>query len=90
MRFKEKKRQNLFFLEREEKKLKDQTLLFHQTRGNYLIIEQRYENFLSKKKMIVCNTIVVSVNLQELKVALETHMCFPREIAECILVPFSI
>ncbi|CAN6808650.1 unnamed protein product [Brassica oleracea] len=31
MRFKEKKLQNLLFLEREEKKLKDQTLLFHQT-----------------------------------------------------------
>ena len=38
--------------------------------------------------MIVCNAIVVSVNVQELKVALETRTCSPREIAECILVPF--
>ncbi|KAH0937983.1 hypothetical protein HID58_005444 [Brassica napus] len=40
---------------------------------------------LSKKKMTVCNAIVVSVNLRELKVALETRTSTPREIAECIL-----
>ncbi|WZY76180.1 hypothetical protein YC2023_022564 [Brassica napus] len=42
---------------------------------------------LSKKKMTVCNAIVVSVNLRELKVALETRTSTPREIAECILNP---
>ncbi|CAN7041693.1 unnamed protein product [Brassica rapa subsp. trilocularis] len=33
MRFKEKKLRNLLLLEREEKKLKDQALLFHKTQG---------------------------------------------------------
>uniref|UniRef100_A0A0D3BXK0 Uncharacterized protein n=1 Tax=Brassica oleracea var. oleracea TaxID=109376 RepID=A0A0D3BXK0_BRAOL len=72
MRFKEKKLRNLLLLEREEKKLKDQALLFHKNQGNQLLIEQKYGNSLSKKKMIVHNAIVVSAKLQELKVAPET------------------
>ncbi|WZY77228.1 hypothetical protein YC2023_023612 [Brassica napus] len=87
MRFKEKKLRNLLLLEREEKKLKDQALLFHKTQGNQLLIEQKYGN---SKKMTMHNAIVVSVKLQELKVALETRMCSPREITECILVHFCI
>ena len=90
MRFKEKKLRNLLLLEREEKKLKDQALLFHKNQGNQLLIEQKYGNSLSKKKMIVHNAIVVSAKLQELKVAPETRTCSPREITKCILVPFCI